>query len=101
MMYVRFPLSLRTALLREAGWHVNRKHVERIWRRKGLKVPPKQPKRTRLWLNDGSSIRLRPEYPGHVWSGDFVEGRTHDGRKFRILSVIDETSRRLSDPTTA
>jgi transposase InsO family protein len=56
-------------------------------------VPQRQPKRSRLWLNDGSCIRLRPEYPGHVWSYDFVEGRTHDGRKFRILSIIDEASR--------
>ena len=59
----------------------------------GLKVPQKQPKRGRLWLNDGSCIRLRPEYPGHVWAYDFVEGRTHDGRKFRILTIIDEASR--------
>jgi len=70
-----------TALLRDAGWTVNRKRVERIWRREGLKVPQKQPRRGRLWLNDGSCIRLRPEYPGHVWAYDFVEGRTHDGRK--------------------
>ena len=72
---------------------MNRKRVERIWRREGLKVPQRQPKRGRLWLNDGSCIRLRPEYPGHVWSYDFVEGRTHDGRKFRILAIIDEASR--------
>jgi transposase InsO family protein len=72
---------------------VNRKRVERIWKLEGLKVPHKQPKRSRLWLNDGSCIRLRPDYPGHVWSYDFVEGRTHDGRKFRILSIIDEVSR--------
>jgi putative transposase len=56
-------------------------------------VAQKQPKRGRLWLNDGSCIRLRPEYPGHVWAYDFVEGRTHDGRKFRILATIDEASR--------
>lgn len=74
-----------TALLR-------RKRVDRIWRRDGLKVPQKQPKRGRLWLNDGSCIRLRPEYPGHVWAYDFVEGRIHDGRKFRILAIIDEAS---------
>ena len=91
--YGRYGYRRVTALLREAGWHVNRKRVERIWRREGLKVPQKQPKRSRLWLNDGSCIRLRPEYPGHVWSYDFVEGRTHDGRKFRILSIIDEASR--------
>ncbi|MFD1767656.1 IS3 family transposase [Sphingorhabdus buctiana] len=91
--YGRYGYRRVTALLRDAGWHVNRKRVERIWRREGLKVPKKQPKRGRLWLNDGSCLRLRPEYPGHVWSYDFVEGRTHDGRKFRILSIIDEASR--------
>jgi len=80
-------------LLRDAGWHVNRKRVERIWRREGLKVPQKQPKRGRLWLNDGSCIGPRPEYPGHRWSYDLVEGRRHDGRKFRIPSIIDEASR--------
>jgi hypothetical protein len=68
-----------TAMLREAGWLVNTKRVERIWRREGLKVPQKQLKKGRLWLNDGSCIRLRPEYPNHVWSYDFVEDRTHDG----------------------
>jgi putative transposase len=82
-----------TALLHAAGWTVNHKRVERIWRREGLKVPQRQPKRGRLWLNDGSCIRLRPEYAGHVWAYDFVEGRTHDGRKFRILTIIDEFSR--------
>ncbi len=91
--YGRYGYRRVTALLRDAGWQVNRKRVERIWRKEGLKVPQKQPKRGRLWLNDGSCIRLRPEYPGHVWSYDFVEGRTHDGRKFRILSIIDEASR--------
>ncbi|WP_188824042.1 IS3 family transposase, partial [Novosphingobium indicum] len=91
--YGRYGYRRVTALLRDAGWHVNRKRVERIWRREDLKVPQKQPKRGRLWLNDGSCVRLRPEYPGHVWSYDFVEGRTHDGRKFRILSIIDEASR--------
>jgi len=82
-----------TTLLRTAGWTVIRKRVERICRREGLKVPQKQLKRGRLWLNDGSCIRLRPEYPGHVWAYDFVEGRTHDGRKYRILTIIDEASR--------
>jgi putative transposase len=73
-----------------AGWVVNDKRVERIWRREGLKVPRKQPKRGRLWLADGSCLRLRAEYPNHVWSYDFVEDRTHDGRKYRMLNVIDE-----------
>ncbi len=80
-------------MLRSEGWTVNAKRVERIWRREGLKVPQKQPKKGRLWLNDGSCIRLRPERPNHVWSYDFVEGRTHDGRKFRMLNIIDEFTR--------
>ena len=72
------------------GWQVGVSRVERIWRREGLKVPRKQPKRGRLWLNDGSCIRLRPWGPRHVWSYDFVQDRTHDGRLFRILTVSDE-----------
>ena len=91
--YGRYGYRRVTALLRAEGWQVNHKRVERIWRREGLKVPQRQPKRGRLWLNDGSCIRLRPEYPGHVWAYDFVEARTHDGRKFRILTIIDEASR--------
>ena len=91
--YGRYGYRRVTALLWHAGWTVNHKRVERIWRREGLKVPQRQPKRGRLWLNDGSCIRLRPEYPGHVWAYDFVEGRTHDGRKFRILTIMDAASR--------
>jgi putative transposase len=91
--YGRYCYRRVTALLRNAGWTVNHKRVERIWRHEGLKVPQKQPKRGRLWLSDGSCIRLRPEYPGQVWTYDFVADRTHDGRKFRILTIIDEASR--------
>jgi hypothetical protein len=87
---------LRRGILEFLFTHYARPHtkipivpVERIRRKEGLKVPQKQPKRGRLWLNDGFCIRLRPEYPGHVWAYDFVEGRTHDGRKFRILTIID------------
>ena len=91
--YGRYGYRKITALLRDAGWLVNEKRVERIWRREGLKVPAKQPKRGRLWLNDGSCIRLQPEHRDHVWSYDFVEDRTHDGRKFRTLNVVDEFTR--------
>ena len=91
--YGRYGYRRVTALLRAEGWHVNHKRVERIWRREGLKVPKKQPKRGRLWLNDGSCIRLRPSWPNHVWAYDFVQGRTHDGKPFRMLTVIDECSR--------
>ena len=91
--YGRYGYRRITAMLRQKGWRVNAKRVARIWLREGLKVPSKQPKRGRLWLNDGSCIRLRPEYPNHVWSYDFVEDRTHDGRKYRMLNVIDEFTR--------
>ena len=88
--YGRYGYRIVTDLLRNAGWHVNHKRVERIWKREGLKVPPKQKKRRRLWLNDGSCVRLRPQRPNHVWSYDFMQDRTHDGRAYRILNVIDE-----------
>jgi len=88
--YGRYCYRLVTALLRHAGWAVNAKRVQRIWRQEGLKVPQKHPKRGSVWLNDGSCVRLRAERPNHVWSYDFVEDRTHDGRKFRMLCLIDE-----------
>jgi putative transposase len=88
--YGRYGYRKIAALLRQAGWVVNDKRVERIWRREGLKVPTRQPKRGRLWLNDGSCIRLRAERPNHVWSYDFVEDRTHEGRKYRMLNIVDE-----------
>jgi putative transposase len=91
--YGRYGYRRITALLQAAGWAVNAKRVERIWRLEGLKVPQTQPKKGRLWLNDGSCVRLRPERPNHVWSYDFVEDRTHNGRKFRMLNVIDEFTR--------
>lgn len=91
--YGRYGYRRITTLLRWDGWQVNHKRVERIWRREGLKVPQKQPKQGRLWLNDGSCIRLRPRHPGHVWSYDFVADRTHNGRPLRMLTVIDEPAR--------
>ncbi len=81
-------------LLVDEGWRISVKRVYRIGRREGLKVPKKQPKRGRLWLNDGSCVRLRPERANHVWSYDFVQDQTEDGRRFRMLTVIDEFTRR-------
>lgn len=93
MAYGRYGYRRVTALLRWEGWRVNHKRVERLWRREGLKVPQKQPKRGRLWLNDGSCLRLRPEHRNHVWSYDFVADRTHDGRPLRMLTIVDEYTR--------
>ena len=91
--YGRYGYRRIAALLRAEGWCVNHKRVERIWREEGLKVPQKQKKRRRLWLNDGSCIRLRVEYPNHVWSYDFVEDRLRNGKKLRFLNIIDEYTR--------
>ena len=91
--YGRYGYRMITGMLNMDGWQVNHKRVERIWRREGLKVPTKQPKRRRLWLNDGSCVRLRPMHKNHVWSYDFVMDRTHNGRAIRMLNIIDEYSR--------
>ena len=91
--YGRYGYRRITGLLRLEGWQVNHKRVERIWRREGLKIPKKQPKRGRLWLNDGSCVRLRPEHKNHVWSYDFVMARTSNGRPLRMLNIIDEYTR--------
>src|SRR5690606_10403639 len=91
--YGRYGYRRITALLKAEGWQVNHKRVERIWRSEGLKVPAKQPKRGRLYLHDGSCIRLQPCWENHVWSYDFVSERLHNGKKFRMLTVIDEYSR--------
>lgn len=99
--YGRYGYRRITALLNEDGWLVGKDRVQRIWCREGLKVPAKQKPRARLWLNDGSCIRLRPEHPNHVWSYDFVSARTHDGRKLRLLTLIDEFSRQCLAITVA
>lgn len=92
--YGRYGYRRITALLGAEGWKLNHKRVERIWREEGLRVPLKQPKRGRLYLNDGSCIRLRPYFKNHVWSYDFVSDRLYNGKKIRMLTVIDEYTRK-------
>ena len=94
----RYGYRRVTDMLRIEGWGVKHKRVERIWRQEGLKVPQQQPKRGRLWLNDGSCIRLRPLYRGHVWSYDFVASRTHDGRALKLLTVLADLFVRHGPP---
>jgi transposase InsO family protein len=89
----RYGYRTVTGLLNLEGWDVGKDRVYTIWREEGLKVPQKQPKRSRLWLADGSCIRLRPTHANHVWSYDFVSDVTRDGRPFRILNIIDEYTR--------
>jgi putative transposase len=91
--YGRYGYRTVTDLLRREGWDVGKDRVYTIWRQEGLKVPTKQPKRARLWRVDGSCLRLRPAYRNHVWSYDLVADRTHDGRPFRILNILDEYTR--------
>jgi putative transposase len=91
--YGRYGYRRITALLKRAGWQVGKDRVQCIWRREGLKVPAKQRPRGRLWLEDGSCVRLRPQRANHVWSYDFVSAMTHDGRTLRILVLIDEYTR--------
>ena len=91
--YGRYGYRRITALLNQAGLAVGKDRVQRIWRRAGLKVPQRQKPRGRLWLNDGSCVRLRPERPNHVWSYDFVAAATHDGRRLKILTLLDEHTR--------
>ena len=85
----RVGYRMVTDMIRNQGKPVNHKRVERIWREEGLKLPKKQPKRRRLWLSDGSCIRLRPEHKNHVWSYDFVEDKTHDGKKIRFGTILN------------
>jgi len=89
----RYGYRRVTALLWQEGWQISQSRVERIWKQEGLKVPQKQPKRGRLWLNDGSCVRLRPLHRNHVWSWDFVMDRTDDGRAIKILTLIDECTK--------
>jgi len=91
--YGRYGYRQVTNLLNNEGWCIGKDAVYSIWREEGLQVPQKQRKRGRLWLADGSCIRLRPEYTNHVWSYDFVADRTHDGKPFKILNIIDEHSK--------
>ena len=91
--YGRYGYRMVWSMMRDEGWLINHKYVYRVWREEGLKVPQKQPKRARLWLNDGSILRLRPTHANHVWSYDFVTDETTDGRKFRSLNIIDEYTR--------
>jgi len=74
--YGRYGYRRITALLREAGWAVNVKRVERIWRREELKVPQKQPKKGRLWLNDGSCCQIASNRdPPFASNSDPLNGR--------------------------
>ena len=91
--YGRYGYRKITELLRVEGWTVNHKKVERLWREEGLQLPQRHKKRKRLYHKDSSVIRLRPKYPNHVWSIDFVHDRLSNGTSYKMLTVLDEYSR--------
>lgn len=91
--YGRYGYRRILELLQRDGWQINHKRLERLWKREGLKVPGKQPRRRRLWLNDGCCVRLRPQHQDHVWSYDFVKARLSNGQAIKILTIIDEYTR--------
>ncbi len=93
LRYGRYGTRRITALQRREGWEVNHERVERLCRPEGREVSRRQPKRGRLWLNDGSSVRMRPERPNPIWSYDVVFDRTAEGRAMRMLTVIEEYPR--------
>ena len=82
------------ALLQREGWEVNKKRVFRLWREQGLKVPKKQHKSRRLvGSSENGVIKRRAEYPNHVWSYDFAIDSTEDGRRLKVMPVVDEYTR--------
>jgi transposase InsO family protein len=91
--YGRYGYRKIAALLRAEGWVVNHKKVERIWREEGLQLPQRHKKRKRLYHKDSSIIRLRPKYPNHIWSIDFVHDKLSNGRPYKMLTVLDEYTR--------
>ena len=91
--YGRYGYRKITALLRIEGWSVNHKKVERLWREEGLQVPRRHKARKRLYDHRHSIIRMRPLYPNHIWSVDFVQDRLFRGRRYKMLTVIDEYTR--------
>ena len=90
LQYGRYGFRRITVLLLSEGWEINHNCIERIWRKGGLKVPQCQLKEGQLWLKNGDCVRLRPEHKNHVWSYDFVNDRTRDGRALRMLTILDE-----------
>ncbi len=81
------------ALLRREGWEVNKKRVQRLWREADLKVPAKQHKRRRVRPSHNDCTKRRAEYVDHVWSYDFAMDSSQDGRRLKLMPVVDEYSR--------
>jgi putative transposase len=81
------------ALLVRAGWRVNRKRVQRLWRAEGLKVPQRQRKRRRMGTSENGCTRRKAEHKNQIWSYDFTMDQTADGKRLKLMPVIDEFTR--------
>jgi len=86
--YGRYGYRKITELLRVEGWSVNHKKIERLRGEEGLQLPQRHKKRKRLYHKDGLIIRLRPQYPNHIWSVDFVDDKLSNGRSYKMLTVL-------------
>ena len=89
----RYGYRRITIKLREKGWFINFKRVYRLWCQEGFKIHKKQHKRLRLGTSANSCDRKKPQYRNHVWSYDFLVERLENGRRLRLLAVIDEYTR--------
>jgi putative transposase len=81
------------AQLVKQGWVVNRKAIQRLWREEGLRVPSRRRKRQRLGTSTCPADRLAAEHPDHVWALDYQFDQTEDGRRLKLLNVVDEHTR--------
>ena len=89
--YPQYGYRMITALLQQAGYGVNHKRIERIWRQEGLQQPTRNVYKRRY--GQGGDVKQRASYINHVWSYDFTVDRTENGQQIRILAVLDEFTR--------
>ena len=99
--YGRYGYRKICELLEIEGRLINHKKVERIWREEGLQLPARHKRCKRLYHHDASIIRLRPHFPNHVWSIDFVHDKPSNGRPYKMLTVLDEYTREALAITVA
>ncbi len=91
--YKRYGYRMITAKLRQNGWIVNHKRVQRIWQKEGLQVPYRHKFRKVKGTSENGCAVKTAEYPNHVWTYDFIIDQTEDGGKLKILTVLDEFTR--------
>ena len=91
--YKRYGYRMITAKLRQDGWLVNHKHIQRIWQKEGLQVPYRRRFKKTKGGSENSCTVKKAEYPNHVWTYDFISDQTENGSKLKLLTVLDEFTR--------